>query len=104
MTDRGASYQESNDTGMATTRERKRAVNDAERRKELADFLRTRRARLKPSDVGLPPGVRRKTTGLRREEVAQLACVGVTGTPDWNRGVIFMSPARSLKALRRSSC
>lgn len=53
-------------------------MNDAERREELADFLRTRRARLSPSDVGLPPGVRRKTVGLRREEVAQLANVGVT--------------------------
>ncbi|MBO0796283.1 MAG: helix-turn-helix domain-containing protein, partial [Ktedonobacteraceae bacterium] len=53
-------------------------MNDVERRKELADFLRTCRARLSPTDVGLPPGVRRKTVGLRREEVAQLANVGVT--------------------------
>ena len=53
-------------------------MNDAERRKELADFLRTRRARLSPADVGLSPGIRRKTVGLRREEVAQLASVGVT--------------------------
>ncbi len=48
------------------------------RRTELADFLRSRRARLGPEDVGLPPGVRRRTPGLRREEVAQLAGVGVT--------------------------
>jgi transcriptional regulator with XRE-family HTH domain len=60
------------------TRERKNSVNDIERRKELADFLKTRRKRLSPMDVGLPPGVRRKTPGLRREEVAQLASVGVT--------------------------
>ena len=53
-------------------------MDDAERRRELADFLRTRRARFSPVDVGLVPGVRRKTTGLRREEVAQLASVGVT--------------------------
>ena len=39
----------------------------------LADFLRRRRARLAPSDVGLPLGRRRRTPGLRREEVAQLA-------------------------------
>lgn len=45
---------------------------------ELGAFLRSRRARLKPADVGLPPGVRRRTTGLRREEVAQLAGVGTT--------------------------
>jgi transcriptional regulator with XRE-family HTH domain len=48
------------------------------RRKELADFLRSRRARLGPEDVGLPNGLRRRTPGLRREEVAQLAGVGVT--------------------------
>ncbi|HEY2706213.1 MAG TPA: helix-turn-helix transcriptional regulator [Candidatus Dormibacteraeota bacterium] len=48
------------------------------RRKELAAFLRSRRARLGPEDVGLPNGLRRRTPGLRREEVAQLAGVGVT--------------------------
>ncbi|MEO3847067.1 helix-turn-helix transcriptional regulator [Streptomyces sp. B8F3] len=42
-------------------------------RTELADFLRRSRARLTPADVGLPPGARRRTPGLRREEVAQLA-------------------------------
>ncbi|CAM3940751.1 helix-turn-helix transcriptional regulator [Kibdelosporangium persicum] len=39
----------------------------------LADFLRRRRERLRPADVGLPAGARRRTPGLRREEVAQLA-------------------------------
>jgi transcriptional regulator with XRE-family HTH domain len=48
------------------------------RRDELADFLRTRRAALKPGDVGLPSGGRRRTPGLRREEVAQLAGMGAT--------------------------
>ena len=42
-------------------------------RAELADFLRRGRTRLAPSDVGLAPGARRRTPGLRREEVAQLA-------------------------------
>ena len=42
-------------------------------RAELADFLRSRRERLQPADVGLPLGVRRRTAGLRREEVAALA-------------------------------
>jgi hypothetical protein len=42
-------------------------------RAELADFLRRGRARLDPSDVGLAAGARRRTPGLRREEVAQLA-------------------------------
>ncbi|GAA3134881.1 helix-turn-helix transcriptional regulator [Planomonospora alba] len=48
------------------------------RRGELAAFLRSRRERITPADVGLPPGLRRRTPGLRREEVAQLAGVGVT--------------------------
>jgi transcriptional regulator with XRE-family HTH domain len=48
------------------------------RREELADFLRRRRENIKPSDVGLPDGGRRRTPGLRREEVAALAGVGAT--------------------------
>ncbi|MFJ9035843.1 helix-turn-helix transcriptional regulator [Streptomyces sp. NPDC102406] len=48
------------------------------RRPELAAFLRGRRARVTPQDVGMPPGPRRRTPGLRREEVAQLSGVGVT--------------------------
>ncbi|WP_399880881.1 helix-turn-helix transcriptional regulator [Streptomyces sp. BBFR51] len=42
-------------------------------RTELADFLRRCRTRLTPADVGLSPGARRRTPGLRREEVARLA-------------------------------
>lgn len=42
-------------------------------RDELADFLRRRREALQPGDVGLHAGVRRRTRGLRREEVAALA-------------------------------
>lgn len=49
-----------------------------EQRRELAEFLRARRARIGPADVGLVPGARRRTPGLRREEVAQLAGIGVT--------------------------
>ncbi len=48
------------------------------RRADLADFLRARRAALGPGDVGLPPGGRRRTQGLRREEVALLAGVSVS--------------------------
>ena len=47
-------------------------------RQELADFLRSRRARLVPADVALPITKRRRTPGLRREEVAHLAGVGLT--------------------------
>jgi len=52
--------------------------NDGARRRELADFLRTRREQLKPEEVGLPGGGRRRTPGLRREELAALAGVGTT--------------------------
>src|SRR5262249_21255442 len=48
-------------------------------RGELGDFLRSRRERLSPMAVGLPIGRRRRTPGLRREEVAELAGIGV----DW---------------------
>ncbi|MEU8733040.1 MULTISPECIES: MmyB family transcriptional regulator [Streptomyces] len=48
------------------------------RRHELAAFLRSRRERIAPEQVGLPRGRRRRTPGLRREEVAQLSAVGVT--------------------------
>jgi transcriptional regulator with XRE-family HTH domain len=46
-------------------------------RELLANFLRTRRARVKPADVGLARG-RRRTPGLRREEVADIAGISVT--------------------------
>lgn len=48
------------------------------RRADLAEFLCARRAALTPADVGLAPGVRRRTAGLRREEVAMLAGVSVS--------------------------
>jgi transcriptional regulator with XRE-family HTH domain len=50
-------------------------VLSEERRQEIANFLRSRRARLQPEQVGLPRGSRRRTPGLRREEVAALAGV-----------------------------
>lgn len=53
-------------------------MDEIERRQALAAFLRTRRARLQPADVGLPLRNRRRTPGLRREEVAELANIGVS--------------------------
>jgi transcriptional regulator with XRE-family HTH domain len=50
----------------------------AARRREAGDFLRSRRERLAPADVGLPNGFRRRTPGLRRDEVAMLADIGTT--------------------------
>ena len=46
-------------------------------RDELAAFLRTRREKLRPEDIGLPANSRRRTAGLRREEVAMLAGMSV---------------------------
>ncbi|MEV0238128.1 helix-turn-helix transcriptional regulator [Nonomuraea sp. NPDC050786] len=46
-------------------------------RDELADFLRIRRAHVTPAEVGLPGGDRRRTPGLRRQEVAQLAGMSI---------------------------
>ena len=52
---------------------------DARRRADLREFLMIRRARVSPADAGLPDGgARRRTPGLRREEVAVLAGVGVS--------------------------
>ncbi|MGP4111598.1 helix-turn-helix transcriptional regulator [Streptomyces sp. 4N509B] len=48
------------------------------RRAELREFLRSRRERVSPADVGMPAGGRRRTPGLRREEVAVLSGVGVS--------------------------
>jgi hypothetical protein len=55
-----------------------RRADQVVRRQELAGFLRSRRERIAPEQVGLPPAARRRTPGLRREEVATLAGVGVT--------------------------
>src|SRR3569833_1509421 len=46
-------------------------------RQALAAFLRSRRERVSPQDAGLPAGTRRRTPGLRREEVALLAMISV---------------------------
>ncbi|NGO75988.1 transcriptional regulator [Streptomyces sp. YC504] len=74
------------------------------RRPELAAFLRSRRARVTPADVGMPGGLRRRTPGLRREEVAQLSGVGVTwytwleqGRPINASGQVLDAVARTLR-------
>jgi hypothetical protein len=74
------------------------------RRAELAGFLKARRARLNPEDVGLPPAPRRRTPGLRREDVALLAGVGVTwytwleqGRPINASGQVLDAVARTLR-------
>lgn len=51
---------------------------DATPARALGEFIRAHRERLSPQAVGLPPGPRRRTPGLRREEVAQLCGVSPT--------------------------
>ncbi|MFG1791967.1 helix-turn-helix transcriptional regulator [Nocardia sp. NPDC049149] len=74
------------------------------RRTEIASFLRSRRDRITPREVGMAPGLRRKTPGLRREEVAQLAGVSVTwytwleqGRPINVSGQVLDAIARTLR-------
>ncbi|WP_116201231.1 helix-turn-helix transcriptional regulator [Amycolatopsis circi] len=62
-------------------------------RQELARFLRSRRERIAPSEVGLPPGTRRRIPGLRREEVAVLAGV----SPTW---YTYLEQARGIQPSR----
>ncbi|MCY9512980.1 helix-turn-helix transcriptional regulator [Paenibacillus apiarius] len=53
-------------------------MNHQSRLQMLSDFLKSQRAKILPQSVGLPEGTRRRTPGLRREEVAQLAGVSTT--------------------------
>src|SRR6266851_36730 len=65
----------------------------------LGQLLRSRRERLLPDDVGLPPGSRRRTAGLRREEVALLANVSVTYYTYLEQGRPVRPSAQVLDAL-----
>ncbi|WP_194918385.1 helix-turn-helix transcriptional regulator [Catenulispora rubra] len=72
------------------------------RRRELAEFLRSRRERITPDQVGLAHGRRRRTPGLRREEVAQLAVVGVTWYTWLEQARDIQVSAQVLDALARA--
>lgn len=72
------------------------------RRHELSDFLRTRRAKIVPSDVGLADGARRRTPGLRREEVALLANIGATWYTRLEQGLPINVSADVLAAISRA--
>ncbi|MFF5334241.1 helix-turn-helix transcriptional regulator [Streptomyces sp. NPDC013181] len=72
------------------------------RRPELAAFLRGRRARVTPADVGMAPGLRRRTPGLRREEVAQLSGVGVTWYTWLEQGRPINASSQVLDAVART--
>lgn len=73
-----------------------------DRRAELADFLRARRAAVQPADVGLPDGGRRRTPGLRREEVAMLAGVSLTWYTWLEQGRRINASREVLEALGRA--
>jgi transcriptional regulator with XRE-family HTH domain len=72
------------------------------RRHELGAFLRSRRERVGPERVGLPRSRRRRTPGLRREEVAQLAGVGVTWYTWLEQGRDINPSAQVLDAIART--
>jgi transcriptional regulator with XRE-family HTH domain len=78
------------------------STNGARRRAELADFLKRRRASLQPEDVGLQGGGRRRTPGLRREEVAQLAGVGTTWYTWLEQGRDVRASLEVLEAISRA--
>jgi hypothetical protein len=77
-------------------------VRAGSRRTELAQFLRSRRARITPADVGIPPGLRRRTPGLRREEVAQIAGVGITWYTWLEQGRPINASVQILDAIART--
>ncbi len=89
--------------GVAGSGQSRRANGTGQiRRAELAAFLRSRRERISPEDVGLPPGLRRRTAGLRREEVAQLAGVGVTWYTWLEQGRPINASIQVLEAVART--
>lgn len=73
-----ASVKVSGRSGGGAGAEGERIATSEQRRRELADFLRTRREKIKPEQVGITQLARRRTPGLRREEVAEFAGVGTT--------------------------
>ncbi|WP_394824676.1 helix-turn-helix transcriptional regulator [Pendulispora albinea] len=74
----------------------------SETRRELGAFLKSRRARIAPRDVGLAGDVRRRTPGLRREEVALLAGVGVTWYTWFEQGRDIQVSAHFLERVARA--
>lgn len=71
-------------------------------RTELSVFLRAQRARLRPADVGLPAQGRRRTPGLRREEVAELSGVSITWYTWLEQGRPIVASVQVVDALARA--
>jgi transcriptional regulator with XRE-family HTH domain len=74
----------------------------ATQRRALADFLRAHRGRLAPDEVGLPKGARRRTPGLRREEVAQLSGISATWYAWLEQGRDVSASSEALARLART--
>ena len=89
-------------TSGTTTGKTARTTAGQSRRAELSAFLRSRRERVTPEQAGLPPGLRRRTPGLRREEVAQLAGVGVTWYTWLEQGRPINASVQVLAAVART--
>jgi transcriptional regulator with XRE-family HTH domain len=82
------------DAGGATA-----GKSEEARRREFAAFLRSRRERISPEEVGIRATDRRRTPGLRREEVAELAAVGVTWYTWLEQGRPVRASAQVLQAI-----
>src|SRR5690606_27079194 len=80
------------------------AASDDEgmQRDQLADFLRRRREAIRPAEVGLADGPRRRTAGLRREEVAMLAGMSVDYVVRLEQGRSSQPSTQLLGALARA--
>lgn len=92
--------------GIATTThrtlsEKQMSMLVPSRRRALGDFLRSRRNRLTPAQVGIAPGGRRRAPGLRREEIAQLAGVSVTWYTWLEQGRDITASHQVLESLAR---
>jgi transcriptional regulator with XRE-family HTH domain len=77
----------------------KPSANDTSRRQEIRQFLMARRAAISPETAGLPRGLRRRTPGLRREELAALAGIGATWYTWFEQGRDIRVSAQALKRI-----
>jgi len=95
---RGDGYVSSGKGSADSTQEDK----ESRRRRELGEFLKAKRAALRPEDLGLSVSGRRRTPGLRREELAQVAGVGVTWYTWLEQGRDIRVSAEFLQRLSRT--
>lgn len=77
-------------------------VKEKQRYQELADFIKTRRMRLSPAEMGFGTGQRRRTLGLRREEVAQLANISISWYTCLEQGRPIRVSVQVLESLARA--